>query len=392
MTAVLTVKRPYGYGGDLCTKGTMEYVAFWMWDEIEQMWVYLGTSAVNVHDIPNIPHEGIQYAVTLPVKLPRDGCGKPTVVRIRAILSWVVPPPPNNPNYDPVWGNRLDILVQPKPRGVGKVFISAIGDISVTDINSNGYATGCGISSGILAKDSPFGGWITISGHILQPKVKYKVSYRKVGEPDWIDIVNEFYITISEWDGTSWKQHKHKQVAVNGYYGYKEDLANNVFVEDFVLARWYTGGLEDGLYEIKVTLEGGDVSNIVRVRLDNTPPKAEITITDVECKGKTMPADPCGTFVGGCTIKGKFTAKDEHFRVYTIVVEPADLAAGVHVSPYSESYPTIPTPDREWKLDTSKLIPCGYIVKLRVWDRTIVNSRHLGWKSSDSVGFCLKEG
>lgn len=70
LVATLTVKLPCGYSGNLCTKGSYEHVAFWayVWDQIEQecAWKYLGTSSVNVHDIKNIPPEGLQYAVYLP--------------------------------------------------------------------------------------------------------------------------------------------------------------------------------------------------------------------------------------------------------------------------------------------------------------------------------------
>jgi len=49
LAAVIHVKRPAGYSGDLCHAGSVEYVAFWAdwnndgtWDE------YLGTTQVNV--------------------------------------------------------------------------------------------------------------------------------------------------------------------------------------------------------------------------------------------------------------------------------------------------------------------------------------------------------
>ena len=97
LVATLTVKLPCGYSGDLCAKGSYEYVAFWayVWDNIEQNchWKYLGTSSVNVHDIKNIPPEGLQYAVFLPVDLSgyKDKCSKPKIIKIRAILSWQSP-------------------------------------------------------------------------------------------------------------------------------------------------------------------------------------------------------------------------------------------------------------------------------------------------------------
>ena len=79
-----------------------------------------GTSTVTVHDLQTIPAEGIQYAVFLKKDLSkfRVPCEiGPRVVRLRAILSWDTPPPPANPNYVPVWGNREECLVQLDPGG-----------------------------------------------------------------------------------------------------------------------------------------------------------------------------------------------------------------------------------------------------------------------------------
>jgi hypothetical protein len=36
------------------------------------------------------------------------------------------------------------------------------------------------------------------------------------------------------------------------------------------------------------------------------------------------------------------------------------------------------------------MTPCGYVVYLNVWDRTIVNSGATGWHAADSDGFCLR--
>lgn len=43
-----------------------------------------------------------------------------------------------------------------------------------------------------------------------------------------------------------------------------------------------------------------------------------------------------------------------------------------------------------WTLDTTGLPPCGYVVVLNAWDRTIVNSGAIGNYNDASVGFCLK--
>jgi len=144
LVGALTVKIPCGYSGDLCKKGSYEYVAFWEWDQIEQMWLYLGTASVNVHDISGIPPEGLQYAVFLPVDLShhRRPCTQgASLVRIRAILSWEAPPPPTNPNWVPTWGNREDTLIHVKP-GIfvpetdHSPFIETVASMGVDDIDS----------------------------------------------------------------------------------------------------------------------------------------------------------------------------------------------------------------------------------------------------------------
>ena len=43
-----------------------------------------------------------------------------------------------------------------------------------------------------------------------------------------------------------------------------------------------------------------------------------------------------------------------------------------------------------WTLDTTGLPPCGYVVVLNAWDRTIVNSGFIGNYNDAPVGFCLK--
>lgn len=419
LAAILTVKLPYGYSGNLCTDGSYEYVVFWAdWDNTGTFDEYLGTAAVNVHDIPDIPSGGLQYAVYLPVNMAskRRPCTDPRIVRIRAILSWQVPPSPTDPNYDPVWGNHVDALIQIKPgvsvpEDVQLPFVSAVGDVAVIDIDANGYATGTGIISGFQAEDSPFGGTVTISGHISNPPnlsagatpLKYSVSYRKVapGEP-WIKFTNKFQITIAEWDGAAWSEyHLDQTVDPEGYYSYREDLAvsppvdlTQRFVEGFVMGKWYTGGLSDGLYEVKVSLKtpAGDVdSNIVRVRLDNTSPTAHVSITEIVVNGSPQPATPCGTFPSGSLIKGKFTASDTHFWKYWFAVEPASLNPN-SVSPQTEAHPVLPAPgamNKDWQLNTANMQPCGYVVYLHVRDRTIVNSGYKGWYNKFTVGFCL---
>lgn len=418
LAAVFTVKLSCGFSGGLCTQGSQEYVAFWAdWDNTGTFDELLGITTVNVHDIPDIPAGGLQYAVNLPIDLAskRRSCTDPKVVRIRAILSWEVQPSPTDPDFDPIWGNRIDTLIQIKPGvtippGVQIPYISAVGNMAVMDIDTNGYANGTSILSGFTALDSPFGGTVTICGHISNAPnlsagaapLKYYVAYRKVGEPSWINIANKFQITITESTGSIWHQyHVDQMIDAEGYYTYQEDLAINpptdltmLFVEGFVMGKWNTRGLEDGLYEVKICLKTptGDVdSNIVKVYLDNTPPHADITITEFEVGGVSNPATPCGRFPVGAKIKGKFTATDAHFFYFTNAVEPASFHPNA-VVPYHETYPALPAPgalNKDWVLDTTDMEPCGYVVYVHVWDRTIVDSGYIGWYNCKTVGFCL---
>ncbi|MCJ7721021.1 hypothetical protein MUO98_01245, partial [Candidatus Bathyarchaeota archaeon] len=287
LVATLTLKRSAGYSGNLCTQGSYEYVAFWayVWDQIEQMciWRYLGTSSVNVHDIEPMPAGGLQYAVILPVDLScyKDKCNKSKILKIRAILSWQTPPPTNDPNYKPVWGNTIEKLIQLKPAtplmpGEQVPFISTVGGMAISSISGNpdtvisstigaGYANGVSILGGYTALESPFGGVIAICGHISNPpddpipsaKLIYKVQFRKKGTTNWQTITNNFKIWISTWNGVSWNINDKIQVATGDYYTYEEDLTppTQDFVEGNVLAQLYTPLPDsDGLYEIRVLL------------------------------------------------------------------------------------------------------------------------------------------
>ncbi|MCW4045311.1 MAG: hypothetical protein NWE94_07340 [Candidatus Bathyarchaeota archaeon] len=429
LVATLVVKLPCGYSGGLCTQGSYEYVAFWayVYDQIEQMcyWRYLGTSSVNVHDIKNLPKDGLQYAVSLPYDFSnyKNKCSKPKVLKIRAILSWNTPPPTSNPNYSPVWGNTVDALIQLKPLSVDQdqqvPFISVVGGMAVESISGNtlsvvpsslgdGYANGPSVYGGFSALESPFGGVIAICGHISNPpndpapagKLKYKVQFKKTGQPNWQDITNTFKIWISQWNGLFWSMSSQNQIATGGYYTYEEDLTppNQRFVEGDVLAQWHTPVAEgDGLYEIRMLLykPGAPAapgvpadhvaSNIVKVRVDNTRPNAAVSL-DI---------GPCAKITIGETITGTFTATDPHIANYSISIEPATANPPTFLTPSPESYPAMPAPGRtDWPFEiqtTAATTPCGYVIKVHVWDRAIINNSRPGNYNSASVGLCLLE-
>lgn len=430
LAATLTVKLPYGYSGDLCSQGSNEYIAFWAytWDTVEQMcsWRYLGTASVNVHDIQTIPSEGLVYSVKLPVDFSsyKDKCSTPKLLKIRGILSWQTPPPTNNPNYSPIWGNKVDCIIQLKPQdpvGFNQVpFISVVGGMAIESISGNsysvipstignGYANGASIYGGFNAKESPFGGNVVIAGHISNPpdisggatKLKYKAQYKHYLSSNWNDLTNKFRIWISTWDGMSWSMTHKDQTAATGYYTYEEDLTPTVqhFVEGNVFAQFTTSIVgSDGLYEIRLLLykagAPGDpindvppdhvASNIVRIMIDNTAPTSSVSLD----------LGPCTKYKVGDLISGKFTATDKHIWYYRLSIIPS-VANPPSLSPAGATYPILIPPgltNNPFTITTtSGTTPCGYVVHLGVRDRTIRNNHMDGNYTPASVGLCLLE-
>jgi hypothetical protein len=124
LEAHVQIKLPVGYGSDLCHAGTMEYVRFYV--DYGTGWQDVGMVGFDTHDIPNSVDcakkgdKPLSYVASLPYQPNRDSCGHPVLPKVRAILSWNLPPPSNQPKWPPIWGNVLDQHVQitPRPRRV----------------------------------------------------------------------------------------------------------------------------------------------------------------------------------------------------------------------------------------------------------------------------------
>lgn len=438
LEGTLTVKLPFGYSGDLCHAGSQEYVAFWI--DYGSGFNYVGTTSVNVHDISTIPPEGLQYAVLLPVDFSgqRQPCQDgPKTAHVRAILSWEVPPPSNNPDFVPTWGNQLDtlILITPGPATqVSTSFIDTVGNMAVCDIDqTTGLASGSGVTAAFTANQSPFGGTIIITGFITNaPNVlagaapfKYQVSVRQLdasGLPigPWQPLNNSFTITITQQVGGGLPTQFNLTQSIDpadGFYTYQEQIYTNAWrlVAGRVLAQWQTSAPLTGLWEIRLEAKAADgtplnagtilcvdgsTRNTVKVLLDEIAPTAQIAITGftpgstvvhpvTDCSaGPTDPATDCGKFQVGDVIFGTYSSFDEHFNLLTLSVLPSGNA----VNPSSRAFPVVPTTGESgtWCLDTTGMAPCGYVVFLETIDRTIVNSGFIGFTNSDSKGFCLE--
>ncbi len=78
LEATVQIKRPVGYGGDLCSPGTTEFIRFYV--DIGGGWVDAGVTSFKAHDIPDgtdcakASIKPIGYAVSLPFAPRRPPC------------------------------------------------------------------------------------------------------------------------------------------------------------------------------------------------------------------------------------------------------------------------------------------------------------------------------
>lgn len=412
LVGTFTVKKPFGYSGGLCQQGSKEYVAFWAdWDD-SCKWEYQGTVAVDVHDIPGIPLDGLRYSAILPVPLGqyRRPCNRPRISRVRAVLSWNSPPSTTDPDALPHWGNRVDAHVRIRPGDptpTDRPVIHKIGDVPVggIDIATTGltnslatYGTG-GYSVDLLGRPCPFGGIIKIAADV-PPEFsglgyKYRVVVRLAGGGGTEFPVLTPFETYVFGNSTPTIQTPN----ASGYVNYLPHGQNF----ERLLGKWNSTayGSPDALWEVRVEMVDAAFTPIGetawhRIQLDNTAPEAEITI-DLETapgSGVLIGAGECKDFTVGDLVKGHFVATDLYFGSYGIQVTPASLTPPP-TSPSGGNSPTPPFPGSTWELDTeddvNNMEPCGYVVTLRVYDRSIVNSTPGHHNSDwDDEGFCLR--
>jgi hypothetical protein len=396
LVGTVTIKLPTGYSGDLCTAGSTEYVSFWGdFGNPDCALTYLGTATVPVHDIASIPPGGLTYAVVLPVDLSAFAapCDQPVIGRVRAVLSWNVPPSTTDPDAMPYWGNRLDVHVQAPLASPGAGTgpnIFAIGGIGVASIDSsydpNTQTTG---GSGLTlpgahfaftgaptdTRACPFGGEVVINGEPV-PGGSYRMQVRNLSQgTGWTTLVNP--VTVIDSNGVLGNN-----TPVGEYYPYLSHLSN----EFGALADWFT--TSDDQWEIKLDARDAASNPLgevrYRIQLDNTPPTADIHIDS---------GGDCKKFAVGVTITGHFVAIDpnNHFGSYALSILPDNLPGGTGIlTPTAGTAQTAPPPGDPWSLDTTGMSACAYVATVQARDRTIVSSSTVGWYSPlVAVGFSL---
>jgi hypothetical protein len=381
--AVIKTKRSDGYSGNLCEKGSNEYVAFWAdWNNNGTFDEYLGTVAVNVHDIAS--KDGIYYAVTLPVDLSKQliNCNKPKIVKIRAILSWEVPPSTTDPNKLEYWGNRKDVLVQLRPvkNGTGvKEKLYTVSNVLIEDFDATTHlAYPIGISPN---NNRPLGGGVNITGKIqYNSAAADTIFYRVVSSNDginWNPVTTQQTFTIEDFNvPTSYP--KMVNALSDGWIEYQVKPFANLDVLNDVLADWNTGSL-NGRYFIRLeyyyqSIGSGSVfySDIVTVILNNERNiNFNLSIDGGDCHSYPK--------VLGATVTGKITGRHPYFALWDLNLQPASRTNGVEPVPVSRSVASSLDQgdfNAPWSIDASRMEKCGFTIRGRCFERTIFDNNH----------------
>ncbi|MCU0433532.1 MAG: hypothetical protein MUC87_08770 [Bacteroidia bacterium] len=417
---VIHVTRSSGYMGGLCTKGSREYIAFYM--DFGSGWEFMGTTSVSVHDIPAIPKDGLWYNAFLGIDLlphQKAACVA-GLAKVRGILSWNAVPPANNPDYVAPWGDWEECYVEVKPLPEGfdplkpKPLLESLGGIQITAIDqTSGLASGQStFIPAINADDSPFDGSIVLAGMLpFAPEGElYEIHVKYPGSDSFVKWNGPFSVHVMSWN------------SVTGMYEGNTILQSPDSDNRFIYRNNFTPAnfkkvVGDVMGVISSTFEGKHQVKIVRPLVANPSLRESATVTffveksnvdvniflnnpvpsgDDHCKDCE-----CGDFVAGQLITGTFNWSGNYFGAVSLSLLPSCSANHAPVfqqmlsdgNPQNDSviaYPLSIT-DNNWSLDTTDMCQCGYVVRIEGRNRTIMHSSYIGKYDTDSVGFCLRK-
>lgn len=414
---IVQIKRASGYSGGLCSSGSQEYIAFYL--DFGSGWEYQGTTSVTVHDVA-VPAGGLWYQASLPVSLDKhrqEWC-KTGRAKIRGILSWNAPPPVNQPDFIPHWGDREDCSVEvrpwPKDVIVGDVtpVLESIGNMPVSQIDGAGFAKGNAVGGAWSAYSltehlSPFGGTILLSGVIANAaslNLEYRVMVQAPGD-GFHAFTDSFGVTVTEVSGSIVTFTSQTQTAIGDWFTYIPKTGP-VFksVAGNILAAF--AATKEGLH--RVFVEARDAATHVSLGttavhaffVDNTDPVVTIDITSG--------GGNCSKFNPGDVLTGTYSMSDNHAGGLGISITPAlpgnaspviTSKNGAPQFPVTSSltFRTVPATDNlpttgasgNWEVDSSQLQSCGYNIRIDGADRTILNSGPNRRRDDDLKGFCI---
>ncbi len=122
LEAVIYTYQSTGYGGGLCGPGSTEFVRFYLSFDNGATWEDQGLTSFPVWDVP-AGAKRLEFAAQLPANPSSRFCFFGTrLIRMRAILSWNAPPPANQPNWTPPWGNHRDATIMVEPQRFIPIF------------------------------------------------------------------------------------------------------------------------------------------------------------------------------------------------------------------------------------------------------------------------------
>ena len=362
LVGTLKIKRSFGYNGNLCQNGSKEFVSFWVQEEGKCQWEHIGTSSVNVYDIPMPANaDGISYSVVIPhnFKKYRKECKEPVVLKLRAILSWN-----SDPGKDLTcsnYGNVVESYIQISPKtvwdGVSPKLIT-VGGLA-TDFIDN--TTGLSMPGAkfefnqvpVAYSGSPFGGIIVIQG-ISAPNAgsKYRIKITNLATNASYYLSNNLTLTGYN-PGTGQVTHPVVVPDANHYYTY-QPYYNNI---SSILAR-FSPGTNDRL---KITIEelnGGTDEQIIQ--MDSTTPVLTLDIND---------NGDCSHYSKGDIIHGTYSVSDNYVAYWKLWTNICNCLPGTSLQLASGTT----SQSGAFTVDTNVTKNCGNI-HLRIYQKRIYNS------------------
>lgn len=377
LVGTLKIKRPSGYSGDLCKKGSKEYIAFYIQEENNCSWIHAGTTFVEVHDIDNMPDTGLSYSVILPYDFSqlKKRCHKPQVLKVRAVLSWNSPPTSMNCK---TWGNVVESYIQLKPRkySLTSPTMVIVGGIATDEINPATGLTVPGASFVLNGKstynNSPFGGVIAVQGNTASfAGQKYRVRLDNLSKGTSSYLTTPF--DLVGFNPVTGDVTHSQSVPVGNEYTYPNYNDN---IGSF-MAR-FSPGTSD---RIRITIEhlNGTFDSQV-IQMSNTLPDATLSIDD---------NGDCTHYNQGDTINGTFTVDEAYMESYV-------LSTNVGTYQYVSGIPQIGIGDNgdpdgtgNFQIVTFTDKNCGSI-SVKVISKTIWNSASTGRYDNPHLTVCLK--
>jgi hypothetical protein len=109
LCATIIIKQPNGYSDNVLNNGSEEFVRFYLSYDGGVKWLDQGMRLFNVFDASTSNPRS--YEVTLEI-IPLEELPPKTLPKVRAILSWNLPPPTLAPDWRPVWGNIIESCIR----------------------------------------------------------------------------------------------------------------------------------------------------------------------------------------------------------------------------------------------------------------------------------------